>query len=292
MAQEEPSIHSSLAAAAAPARAVETPDNAGNAAAQQRRSDRVTLSVALEVSGLDADGRKFTESASTELVSRYGGSILTKRRLAAGTVLVLKRSTGQVAQARVVGQVGIRDHGNVYGATFSEAQPAFWGIYFPLAAGPESSGARALLRCTACRRQEVTTLEPLEVVVFEANQWITRFCPQCQVETGWQPVRSDAQETSAPTKISRNPRTRMRAIACVTQPGGEQDLTQLLDISRGGICFRSKREYAVQAWIQVAVPYTPEAANIFVPGRIAWHRQTANGLHEHGVQYVKTPAGA
>jgi hypothetical protein len=73
----------------------------------------------------------------------------------------------------------------------------------------------------------------------------------------------------------------------VTQPGGEQELTQLLDISRGGICFRSKRQYSVQAWIRVAVPYTPDAANIFVPGRIAWHRETADGPHEHGVQYVK-----
>jgi hypothetical protein len=290
MAQEESSLHSSLAAAA-PARAAETSESAANAAAQQRRSDRVTLALALEVGGVDADGRKFTENATTELVSRYGCSILTKRRLAAGGLLVLKRSTGQTAHVRVVGQVGIRDHGNVYGTAFAEAQPAFWGVYFPLAAGPESSGARALLRCTACRRQEVTSLEPPEVVVFEANQWITRFCPQCQVETGWQPVRSDAQQTTVPAKVSRNPRTRMRAIACVTQPGGEQDLTQLLDISRGGICFRSKREYPVQAWIQVAVPYTPEAANIFVPGRIAWHRTTPDRLHEHGVQYVKPSAG-
>jgi hypothetical protein len=292
MARGDSSLPAPIEGAAAAPALVAGPDSAANATLQQRRSDRVTLAVALEISGVGADDRRFTENVTTEAVSRCGCSILTRRHLAAGTVLLLKRSSGPSARVRVVGQVGIRDHGHVYGTRFIDSQPAFWGIYFPKAAGPESSGARALLRCSSCRRQEVTPLEPLEVAVLEANQRITRFCPQCQMEVGWQPVRNEAAEAGEPARTSRNPRTRMRAMACITQPGREQDLAQLLDISRGGICFRSKREYPVQAWIQVAVPYTPEAANIFVPGRIAWHRATPDGLHEHGVQYVKPGSAA
>jgi hypothetical protein len=46
----------------------------------------------------------------------------------------------------------------------------------------------------------------------------------------------------------------MKATACIQEPGGGQDLVQVLDISRGGISFRGTRAYEVNSWINFAVP--------------------------------------
>lgn len=266
-----------------------TPADAQISPGSQRRSDRVSLAIALEVVGTDASGHRFTETMRTELVSRYGGSLVSRHRLEPDTSLLIKRPlSGQETRVRVVGQVGIRDHGHVYGVAFLDPETNFWGIYFPPVAGASDSVARVFLQCCDCQRQEVVTLDPMEFTVFEANREITHFCLQCQIGTRWRTVSAAQGKAAARApQTPRMPRTRMRTIACVTQPGGVEDLTQVLDISRGGVCFRSKRQYAVNTWIQLAVPYTHGAANIFVAGRIVWHKETADSQHTYGVQYVK-----
>jgi hypothetical protein len=272
-------------APAAPA----TPADAQIAPSSQRRSDRVSLAIALEVVGTDASGHRFTETMRTELVSRYGGSLVSRHPLASETVLQIKHPLSRAeTRVRVVGQVGIRDHGHVYGVAFLDPETNFWGIYFPPVAAASDSVARVFLHCCDCQRQEVVTLDPMEFSVFEANREITHYCLQCQIGTRWRTVHSaPGKDAAHSTQKPRMPRTRMRTIACVTQPGGVEDVAQVLDISRGGVCFRSKHQYAVNTWIQLAVPYTPGAANIFVPGRIVWHKETADSQHTYGVQYVK-----
>jgi hypothetical protein len=61
----------------------------------------------------------------------------------------------------------------------------------------------------------------------------------------------------------------------------------VVNVSRGGVCFHSSRIYAQDTWIQIAVPYTPGAANIFVAGRIVRCRKLDKALIEYGVEYAK-----
>ena len=60
------------------------------------------------------------------------------------------------------------------------------------------------------------------------------------------------------------------------------------DISPIGMCFRSKRRYDTDATIEVAVPYSPDAANIFLPARVVyWEEMPKAGLFRHGTEYRK-----
>jgi hypothetical protein len=54
------------------------------------------------------------------------------------------------------------------------------------------------------------------------------------------------------------------------------------------MCFRSKRHYQANAEIEVAVPYSPDAANIFLPARVVYSEEMPKaGLFRHGTEYRK-----
>jgi PilZ domain-containing protein len=65
-------------------------------------------------------------------------------------------------------------------------------------------------------------------------------------------------------------RTRVNFKACIRRAGSPDDVVACEDMSRGGIRFKSPKQYFKQALIEVAVPYTPGEAAIFVPAQIAW----------------------
>jgi hypothetical protein len=57
-------------------------------------------------------------------------------------------------------------------------------------------------------------------------------------------------------------------------------------MSKGGICFRSRKQYFVRTAIEVAVPYSPGGNAIFVPAEIAWVVEIAKDkLYKCGVAY-------
>ena len=136
----------------------------------------------------------------------------------------------------------------------------------------------------------IFTLTEIEFRVFEANQRLTFGCENCARNVSWMPVpvRSPAARSGDGGLGNRkHSRTTMKTSACIQESGYDDDIVEVLNISRGGISFRSPRAYEVNSWIQFAVPYTPGAANIFVSGRVAWRKGPLNDYYEHGVQYVR-----
>src|ERR1700733_11218672 len=68
-----------------------------------RRSTRLTISIHIFVSGIDADGNSFSESVQTQIVNEHGGLTATTHHLVTGAeVLVENRTMGVAAKARVV----------------------------------------------------------------------------------------------------------------------------------------------------------------------------------------------
>ena len=62
------------------------------------------------------------------------------------------------------------------------------------------------------------------------------------------------------------------------------------DLSKGGISFRSRNQYPEGSRIEVAVPFTPGSAAIFVPIRIVFSQAIPSaGLYRHGAAYVRAP---
>jgi len=259
------------------------------------QSFRISIALPVEVVGTDLHGREFADVAHTEQVSCNGANIVINRQLGPDQQLLLKRN-GSQAIARTVGQIGIRDTGvRDCGYLYAVALPEvvnqqFWNVMFPPDAITHAAGA-FVMRCESCRTQENVVLDEIQRSVLEINRRLCRACDVCATATLWsefdQPVAAaeiDAAEASGADRRKQF-RVKMKTAACICLPGGQADVTQALDVSRGGVGFRSSHEYLEDTWVRVAVPYIPGSANIFVSGRIAWRHPAPDGTCEYGVQY-------
>jgi len=276
-----------------------------------RRSDRVSLTLLLEASGTDNFGKEFKEPTRTMLISRGGAVIVLDRELKAEQQIHLRRQAPQEnhreADVRVVGQFGREKEGYLYGIEVLDPARDLWGIEFPPIAESEEAVARMLLECSYCRAREVVYLNELDLRGFETNRGIARHCKSCDVPSIWtQAPHEDEKKLASRARSRRAAETRedtpngeekrerqrirlkTRLTACVRQAGADDELAVCEDISPIGMCFRSKRRYESQSQIHVAVPYSPDAANIFLPARIIYSEEMPKaGLFRHGTEYSK-----
>jgi hypothetical protein len=183
--------------------------------------------------------------------------------------------------------MGGRGEGSIYGMTLLNPEANLWSINFPPISEAEKAVFRLLLECNACGQRELVYLDKLESEVFEANRKLTRPCNRCAEPTVWhlaahdfaadrnslreapQPAQKPANGSSRSRNNRKHPRVRMKTEACVFQPGfGSEERVTVEDISRGGLSFRTANLYYLGTIIEVAAPFTPGAANVFVPSRV------------------------
>jgi len=274
-----------------------------------RRSDRVSLTLLLEVSGKDSQGQEFKEPARTLLINRTGAVIVFRRELVPEQTIHLRRQapteSHRETDVRVVNQFGHQRDGYLYGIEISDSSTDLWGVEFPPVAESTEAVARMLLECNYCRSREVVYLNEMELRAFETNRGIARHCKTCRVPSIWtQAPHEDEKKLNAraargkktadgggvPADGDQRERQRMRLktrlTACIRQAGADDELAVCEDISPVGMCFRSKRRYDADAAIEVAVPYSPDAANIFLPARIVYSEEMPKaGLFRHGTEY-------
>lgn len=280
------------------------------ATAVQRRSDRVSLILLLEASGTDINGQEFAEPSRTMQINRTGAVILLDRDLRPDQHIDIKRKAASEAhrqsKVRIVGQFGRQKEGYVYGIEILQPESDVWGIEFPPIAESEEAVARMLLECTYCRGREVVYLNELELRGFETTRGIARYCKTCGVPSIWTqaPHEDEKKLASRAARVRRGQaaageipasgeqrerqrlRMKTRLTACIRQANEDDELAVCEDISPVGMCFRSKRRYDSGTPISVAVPYSPEAANIFLPARVVYCEQMPKaGLFRHGVEY-------
>jgi hypothetical protein len=280
--------------------------------ASLRRSDRVSLTLLLETSGKDAAGQEFVEACRTLLINRSGAVIVLERDLAPNQHIHLRRQAPsekhREGQVRVVGQFGRQKEGYLYGIEILDDKNDLWGIEFPEISDSGAAVARMLLECSYCRSREVVHLNELELRAFETNRGIARHCKTCGVPSIWTqaphededkltPRRRRASDPAGAIPASGEQRDRQRLrlktrlTACIRQPGEDDELAVCEDISPVGMCFRSKRRYAADTPIDVAVPYSPDAANIFLPARVVYSEEMPKaGLFRHGTEYRRIGA--
>src|SRR5215469_985817 len=104
-------------------------------------------------------------------------------------------------------------------------------------------------------------------------------------------VVAAAPEPARDPTVERRRRARAKVsfFACVKTAQFGPDIVTCLDMSKGGIGFRSRNPYKKEMKIQIAVPYAPEVKNvpsIFVSGRIANVREM-DGMWKCGVKFFK-----
>ena len=276
-----------------------------------RRSDRVSLTLLLDASGQDARGEDFHAAARTLLINRTGAMIILDRELSPGQRIHVRRKAHTEAHregdVRIVGQFGRQKDGALYGVEIVGDQTDLWGIEFPSIAESSEAVARMLLECTYCRSREVVYLNAFELRGFESNRGIARHCKHCGVPSIWtQAPHEDEKKLGARTRTRKTgepaahpkpdgepggpqrlrPRVPTRLTACIRQANADDELAVCEDISPVGMCFRSKRRYEAETPVEIAVPYSPDAANIFLPARIVYSEEMSKaGLFRHGTEY-------
>lgn len=276
----------------------------------RRRSDRVSLTLLLEASGTDSFGQPFQEPTHTLMINRTGAVIVLPRELKTDQQIHVKRQAPTEAHrhssVRIVGQFGRQKDGYLYGIEILDSADDLWGIEFPPLAESDEAVARMLMECSYCRSREVVYLNELELRGFETNRGIARHCKTCGVPSIWTQAphedekklasraargrRGQEAEDKFPPETDKRERLRIRMktrlTACIRQAGFDDELAVCEDISPIGMCFRSKRRYDAETPIEVAVPYAPNAANIFLPARVIYSEEMPKaGLFRHGTEY-------
>src|SRR5215472_13422360 len=188
-----------------------------------RRSDRVSLTLLIEVSGKDGRGEDFKETSRTLLINQTGAVIIVNRDLKTDQEIQVRRQAPSEAHrqgvVRVVGQFGREKDGFLYGVEILNSNTDLWGIEFPPIAESDEAVARMLLECNYCRAQEVVYLNELELRGFESNRGIARHCKACGVPSIWTQAPHEDEKRMA----SRAARSRRRSEAAGEPPAsGEQ----------------------------------------------------------------------
>ncbi|PYT66336.1 MAG: hypothetical protein DMG39_27030 [Acidobacteria bacterium] len=263
-----------------------------------RKSDRVFLTLPIRVSGVRGQGKDFSEEGQTIDISRQGATIKVDRDLFAGEIIKIERldGVGKKATARVVGRIAGGPEGYVFGVTMLDAaivNPL--GVVFPTVVGMHKAVLRALLRCVVCDRTEVSYLNEFEADLFLHHHYISRICENCGGWTTWNRPhgrRSTGSAAVPPGTQNRrsHDRIQVEAVGCVRHPARGNEVVVVRELALGGLSFYSATQYPEGSRVEIAVPYSSKAPNIYAPARIVSSRNRAGeGLLEYecGAVYLE-----
>lgn len=265
-----------------------------------RRRSRIPKEINILLVGSDTEGKVFSEQTKTVLLSRHGAGIVSRYKLSAEQELILRRlDTNKEAEVRLVGQIGVEGEVYTYGVAFLETTNNFWGMNFPAPSEAEQRLCRVSLECGSCQTQETVEQSDLESDVYRINEGIVRYCKKCGSSTFWKSASEEAQE--APVMVEmvqgrsmgwvpkvavaartqpvpadrrenrrKHVRTKVNFKACIRSFTNGDDIVTCEDVSRGGLCFKSRKPYPENFKVEVAAPYTPGVPNLFTPAEIVY----------------------
>lgn len=263
------------------------------------------------VLGTDTAGKAFLEDAKTVSVSEHGAAVVLKRALPVNDKIVLRRpKVRREAACRVVGEIGGQSDAYVYNVAFLKSDETFWNISFPPLADDKDTAGRTLLQCELCGARKVVHLQPMELEVYNANQKLSLRCDACRKTTIWIEAAHEPAAEHAPARAEpaagespphpppvpprtrnerKHPRISTRMPVGIRQAAFDEDVATTVNISRGGVCFKSRRRYHTGSYIQIAVPYSSSGVNIFVPARVTRSSEIpSEKMFLHGVVFLKS----
>ena len=272
---------------------------------EKRRSDRILLTIPLTLQGEDENGVTFHAEAHTSMVSRHGARIHTHRQLRGGQkVCVMSQLTRRSAEFRIVGLVApFTERGGEYGVECLNHDENIWGIQFPPLLEGETVESKAVLECRNCHAAALIALSLVEAEVLETSGILTRTCETCGITGPWghaeKPIamaapageRFENQETPPVAEPSTRERRRYRRVALqlpvrIRNYYGGLEVTRSENISKGGFCFVSEKDYQIGEGVLVTCPYHSTGENIEVRARVVSCRTIEGSPHKvYGVQY-------
>jgi hypothetical protein len=180
-----------------------------------RSSGRIPKGIPILLIGSDLNGKVFSESTTTVLLSLHGAGILSRHKLSPEQELVLRwPERNKEAEIRVVGQVGEQSGKHTYGVAFFDPHLNFWEIDFPPISEVERQLGLISLRCSSCDALEKVDDSSFEADICATNEGVLRYCKRCGAATLWkpasgaltrQPVAGAAPQQTVPAAIPQSP---------------------------------------------------------------------------------------
>ncbi len=276
--------------------------------ADKRRSDRILLTIPLVVHQSDASGATSTEEARSVSVNRHGARIRVSRSLRVGqTIRIVNQVSRRSADFRVVGPVAPHTaQGGEWGVECLNSQEIVWGIQFPPIPKEESTNSRALLECRACHTVALLPLSLVEVEVLDTAGIISRRCQTCVTASPWgyaekqvamgAPPGESAMIEAAKAQVedsAREAERRRHRRVCIQLPilvrdyYGGVEITRSENISKGGFCFASDKNYFVGQGIMAMCPYNSASSESIETWARIIRRHQIEGIQRklYGVRY-------
>lgn len=246
----------------------------------QRRSERLWLTVPVHVEGADSAGRDFKCEARVINLNRHGARIQVRRQLAQSQPIRLKSPEGQhQADFQVVSIFAAAGSRDVeYGAECLSKTQNFWQIEFPPPENIESEVSRVLLECKKCNTMALLPLTLSEVQAVRSMGWVGKSCPVCAGISLWkyahvgksqnqpEPHTIDAHRkptswiaTSVETSARSHRRVYVIMPLGIRDAHGNQEITRTENISKCGFCFASEKNYKLGGGITATFENEPDS---------------------------------
>ncbi len=261
------------------------------AAIEKRRSDRLMLTIPLRAHGHDVQGQAFESSARTVDLNRYGARARVLHPLRAGQHVRLVNLVSQRgADFRVVRSLSSSpEKGGDYGMECLDDHENIWQIQFPSPTDGEAADAKALLECGMCHTRALTYLSVGELEILRTAGVVAKRCQTCDADSPWKyaEMRTGMEGTADKRSLvasERTPQPRRHRRVCLQLPLGVRDsqggaeVTRTENVSRGGFCFTSEKDYPGGPGVRVVFPGDAVSREIEIPVRIVW-RQTIEGTN-------------
>lgn len=273
---------------------------------EQRRTERVRLSIPIRVIGTSAESGDFTEDTHTVVVNQAGARVLLAHRVASGeTVRIINLENYSEADFKVVGPTSRPDAaGGEWGVECVELGRNIWGIELPPPLHVEESEAGALLGCRVCGQQGLWPVTFMEVEVLGSTGQIVRECSQCAKPTYWTYAEVNRRPPISPSDpvapAPRGPastkgvekrihkRLGMKLPILVRNQKNEQEIAKTENVSKGGVAVSLAMELAVGDTLTVVCPYSPGGQNIEQKAEVRWRSPFPfGGMRTYGLRYLR-----
>jgi len=258
--------------------------------AERRRSDRLWLTVPLNLEGADANGQTVEHNGRATSLSRHGARIQYSVPLKVGQSIRLKSpATRHEAEFRVVELISPPgDKDGEYGVECLDDNENFWGIEFPLLPEGERADAKALLECRICRTLALLPLTLTEVEALRSIGKVGKHCQNCTTETPWCYAEGRVPPTHVIEQAARNSsmgesswmtsvmgpigrghrRIIMQVPLGVRDSRGSAEVTRTENISKCGFCFTSDKRYRLGEVVMSVFPLDPVTRKTELAARI------------------------
>lgn len=272
---------------------------------EHRRSERLLITVPIRVEGVDRNGAKFNEETRTLVINRQGARIYLKNHVAAGAMLMITTVVGRrTCKFRVVGPTQpVSGDGGEWGVESQEPICNIWGIGFPPAA-PMEGECTALIECRRCHTVKLSRLSMVEHEVLGTSGLLVKECEACGRSTSWSykepsvPVAGDDSRAPLPAPdlipepTGANRRTHNRVAlqlpVRVRSFYGVEEVTRTENVSRGGVCFVTDRNYEVGEVLLITCPFEKGGHNIEMRGLVVRRREMqGTGRKIYGISYER-----